>query len=102
MEFKCCAKNSSEAEYISKTYSFLRAISDPNRLKIICVLQSGSKCVCEIIPLIGISDKLASHHLKQLKDIGLLNENREGRFVRYSLDRKAIKDYKKKFSQVIK
>ena len=102
MEFKCCAKNSKEANDVAKVYAFLRAISDSNRLKILCVLQGGSKCVCEIVPAVGISDKLASHHLKQLKDIGLLIENREGKFIRYSLDKKVIKNYKKIFNQVIK
>ena len=102
MEFKCCAENSEETKDVSGTYAFLRAISDPNRLKILCVLQSGSKCVCEIAPAIGISDKLASHHLKQLKQIGLLEESREGNFIRYSLDKKAIKAYKKIFNRVIK
>jgi DNA-binding transcriptional ArsR family regulator len=102
MEFKCCAKNSKEAENIDKTYAFLRAVADPNRLKILCVLQSGSKCVCEIVPAVGISDKLASHHLKQLKKVGLLIEKREGNFIRYSLDKKAIREYKKIFNLVIK
>lgn len=102
MEFKCCAKNSAEKEDINRAYAFLRAISDPNRLKILCVLQSGSKCVCEIVPAVGISDKLASHHLKQLKDVGLLIENREGKFIRYSLDKKVIKENKKILNQVIK
>ena len=102
MNFKCCGNNSKEAESVAKTYAFLRAIADPNRLKILCVLQSGSKCVCEIVPLIRISDKLASHHLKQLKDTGLLIESREGKFIRYSLDKKAIKENKKKLNQVIK
>jgi DNA-binding transcriptional ArsR family regulator len=102
MEFKCCAKNSSEQKDVSQTYAFLRAIADPNRLKILCVLQSGSRCVCKIVPVVGISDKLVSHHLKQLKDIGLLIEKREGKFIRYSLDRKAIKDYKLTFNQIIK
>lgn len=102
MEFKCCAKNSEEVENVSRTYSFLRAISDPNRLKILCVLQSGSKCVCEIVLVVGISDKLVSHHLKQLKETGLLMEKREGKFIRYSLDKKAMKGYKKIFNQIIK
>ncbi|MFA7319255.1 MAG: metalloregulator ArsR/SmtB family transcription factor [Parcubacteria group bacterium] len=102
MEFHCCAKNSGEAESIGKTYAFLRAIADPNRLKILCVLKGGSKCVCEIVPAVGISDKLASHHLKQLKNIGLLDEKREGNFIRYSLNKKVIKEYKKIFNQVIK
>ena len=102
MEFKCCAKNSKETDEVSKTYAFLRAIADPNRLKILCVLQSGSKCVCEIVPAVGITDKLASHHLKQLKSVGLVTEKREGKFIYYSLDRKVIKDYKVIFNKIIK
>ncbi len=102
MQFKCCARNSEEAEDVGKIYEFLRAVADPNRLKILCVLQKGSKCVCEIMPAIGISDKLASHHLKKLKKIGLLTEKREGTFIRYSLDRKTIKRYKTLLNQIIK
>jgi ArsR family transcriptional regulator, arsenate/arsenite/antimonite-responsive transcriptional repressor len=102
MEFKCCAKNSTEAKGVEKTYAFLRAIADPNRLKILCVLQGGSKCVCEIVPAVGISDKLASHHLKQLKGVGLLTEERKGNFIYYGLDRKAIKKYKAIFNKIIK
>jgi ArsR family transcriptional regulator len=102
MNFKCCAKNSFEAENIKKIYAFLRAISDPNRLKILCVLQGGSKCVCEIIPTVGISDKLASHHLKQLKKVGLLTERREGNFIYYGLNRKTIRNYKSLFNKIIK
>ncbi len=101
MQFQCCAKNSKEQKEVEKTYAFLRAVSDPNRLKIICVLQTGPKCVCEIVPVVGISDKLASHHLKQLKNIGILAEKREGNFIRYSLNKKIIKEYKKIFNQVI-
>ena len=102
MGFKCCTKNSEETKNVSRTYAFLRAIADSNRLKILCILQGGSKCVCEIVPAVGISDKLASHHLKQLKNIGLLIEKREGNFIRYSLNKKVIKEYKKIFNQVIK
>lgn len=102
MGFRCCATSSDEEKDIGKTYAFLRAVSDPNRLKILCVLQSGSKCVCEIVAAVGISDKLASHHLGQLKKVGLLDEKREGNFIRYSLNRKAIREYKKILNQVIK
>lgn len=102
MEFKCCGKDSKEQKAVGETYAFLRAIADPNRLKILCVLQGGAKCVCEIVSAIGISDKLTSHHLKQLKDIGLLTEKREGKFIYYSLDKRVIKMYKKNLNQVIK
>lgn len=102
MKFECCVKNSKEAGNVDKTYAFIRAIADPNRLKIICVLRGSSKCVCEIVPALGISDKLASHHLKQLKNIGLLIDKRVGNFIYYSLNKRAIKEYKQIFNQVIK
>ena len=101
MEFSCCAKNSKECQNVERIYAFLRVIADPNRLKILCILRSGSYCVCELVPLVKISDKLVSHHLKQLKKINLVTEKREGNFIRYSLDKKALKKYKKIFNQVI-
>lgn len=102
MNFKCCAKNSKEAGDIAGAYKFLRVVADENRLKIFCLLGEGTKCVCEIAPAVGISDKLASHHLKKMKEIGLLTERREGNFIRYSIDKKAVKEYKKIFNQIIK
>ncbi|MFA6184311.1 MAG: metalloregulator ArsR/SmtB family transcription factor [Parcubacteria group bacterium] len=102
MEFKCCDGKFVKKECISKAYAFLRVISDKNRLQIICVLQGGSKYVCDIFPILGISEKLASHHLGKLKKIGLLNEKREGNFIRYGLNKKVIKDYKKIINQLIK
>lgn len=102
MEFKCCAKSSREAENIADIYQFLRVMAEPNRLKIVCLLRKGARCVCEIVPAVGISDKLASHHLKQLKNMGLLTESREGNFIRYGLDKKAIEKYSKVFNQIIK
>jgi ArsR family transcriptional regulator len=102
MEFKCCAKNTLEQKDVGRTYNFLRVIADKNRLKILCLLKKKSKCVCEIFPAIGTSQKLASHHLKQLKKVGLLSKKREGNFIRYSLDRKVVKRYKALFNQIIR
>lgn len=102
MEFICCAKNSDEQKDVSQTYAFLRTIADQNRLKILCVLQGGSKCVREVVSAIGVSDKLASHHLKQLKKIGLLTEKRKGNYIYYSLNTKNIKEYKSLFNKIIK
>ena len=100
--FKCCAKNSPEAKMINQVYLFLRAISDPNRLKVLCFLRSGPQCVCKIFSAVGISDKLASHHLKQLKKIGVLKEKKEGNFIYYSLDKSTLRDYKKLLNQIIR
>ncbi len=102
MEFSCCVKNSSEEKDLARLHNFLRMIADKNRLKILCVLKSGPKCVCEIFPEVGISQKLVSHHLGQLKKTGILTEKRDGNFIRYGLDKRVIKEYKKIFNQLIK
>lgn len=102
MDFECCARNTAEQKDIGRTYEFLRTISDKNRLKILCILRHRPRCVCEIFPAVGISQKLASHHLKRLKSVGILEEKRAGNFIRYSLNKKIIKEHKKIFNQLIK
>lgn len=102
MEFGCCVKNSGETENLRKLYQFLRSVSDSNRLKIVCLLRSGPKCVCEIVAALRISDKLASHHLGRLKKAGILNDKRQGNFVFYSLDKSVIISYKKILNEIIK
>ena len=102
MEFKCCSNKAREAREIEKVYRFLRLVADPNRLKIICILGNKSRCGCEITANLGISDKLVSHHIKQLKKINLLTEERRGNFIYYALDKKVLREYKKIFNRVIK
>jgi len=62
-----------------------KALSDPVRLEIIEFLHMGEKCVCEIIPHVGIVQPLVSRHLRILKDHGLVKERREGNRRLYSV-----------------
>ena len=62
-----------------------KALSDPVRLEIIQYLYEGEKCVCEIIPHVGIIQPLVSRHLKILKECGLVKERREGNRRLYSI-----------------
>ena len=87
---------------MGRVYDFLKVIADKNRLRILCILQEQSRCVCDIFPDIGISQKLTSHHLSQMKKIGLVEEKREGNFIRYSVDKKKLKEYKLLFNKLIK
>ncbi|MBC7231174.1 MAG: winged helix-turn-helix transcriptional regulator [Actinobacteria bacterium] len=56
----------------------LKVISDPNRLRIICLLLKGERCVCEVERELKISQQLASHHLSVLREAGILEARREG------------------------
>jgi ArsR family transcriptional regulator len=62
-----------------------KALSDPVRLEIIQFLRGGEKCVCEIIPHVGIAQSLVSRHLKILRVCGLVKERREGNRRLYSV-----------------
>ena len=102
MEFKCCTKSTAQEKEINRVYEFLKVIADKNRLKILCILKDAPRCVCDIFPAIGISQKLASHHLGQMKKIGLVSEKRDGNFIRYSINKEALEEYKIFFNKLIK
>lgn len=63
----------------------LRVLSDVNRLRIICLLLGGERCVCEVVRELGISQQLASHHLNVLKEAGFLRSRKEGSSCYYSV-----------------
>lgn len=81
---------------------FLKTIADPNRLKILVFLKSKPQCVCKIYPMLKISQKLASHHLSQLKKIDLVKQERSGNFIHYSINKKALKKYMHILNSTIK
>ncbi len=48
------------------------ALSDPDRIKILEILRDGEKCVCEIIPHLGLIQPVVSRHLRILKECGIV------------------------------
>ena len=63
----------------------MKALSDPNRVKMMKILQSRPLCVCEIKTTLGIAQSTASKHLKMLEDAGLVRSFKDGLWVNYSL-----------------
>gem|GEM_PF-1814988 len=63
----------------------LRALSEPNRLRIINCLRSGAKNVSEICQEIDAEIVTVSHHLGILKNSGIVERERQGRFIIYKL-----------------
>jgi len=64
---------------------YLRAVAEPDRLRIVQCLRGGRKSVGEIAKALGTPVVNASHHLKQLRHAGLVITEKEGRFVYYEL-----------------
>lgn len=69
---------------------YLNTISEPNRLAILEFLKDGEKCACEIHPKLKLPQNLSSHHLKILKDLGLLKSRRDGLKIIYSRNEEVI------------
>jgi ArsR family transcriptional regulator len=69
-----------------KTFiKIMKALSDPNRVKMIKLLQRRVLCVCEIQGTMGLAQSTASKHLKILEDAGLITCSRQGLWVNYRL-----------------
>ncbi len=62
-----------------------KALSDPVRFEILEYLRSGEKCVCEIVPHVGISQPVVSRHLAILKRCGLVKDRQKGNRRLYSV-----------------
>jgi len=65
----------------------LKAVSDPNRLKIIDILSCGERCACDILEHFNFTQPTLSHHMKVLIDCGIVDFRKEGTWNYYSLNR---------------
>ena len=71
----------------------MKALSDPNRVKMIKLLQRRVLCVCEIQEALGLAQSTASKHLKILEEAGLITFLKEGPWVNYRLSDGAKNPY---------
>ena len=74
-----------DAEQAARLARLARALSDPVRIQLLDVLRShaGEVCVCELIPLFGLGQPTISHHLKVLREAGLVDVKRRGIWAYY-------------------
>lgn len=63
----------------------MKALSDPNRVRVVKLLQTEELCVCEIQEVLGLAQSTVSKHLKILEDAGLVDRKRQGAWMIYSL-----------------
>lgn len=67
-----------------------KAMGDETRLTILRMLLDGEMCVCEIMARLPLSQPAVSHHLKILRQAGLVVDRRESRWIYYDLDRQGL------------
>src|SRR5213593_2006518 len=71
-----------------------KALADPIRVQLVDVLRrhAGKVCVCELTPLFDVSQPTVSHHLKVLRDTGLVGVERRGLWAYYYVNPQAVKE----------
>jgi ArsR family transcriptional regulator len=74
-----------EREQALRMAQVAKALGDPIRLQLVDVLRrhADKVCVCELLPLFDISQPTLSHHLKKLRDAGLVDSERQGLWAYY-------------------
>lgn len=102
----CCAPlarttlNSEQAKQIADVFA---ALSDPNRLAIVNLLaeSEGEVCVCDITSSFKLGQPTISHHLRILKEAGLVTADKRGKWVYYSLVKGRAEDLKAMVDQLL-
>ncbi len=74
-----------EREQALRMAHVAKALGDPVRLQLIDVLRkhAGKVCVCELVPLFDLSQPTVSHHLKVLREAGIVGSERVGLWAYY-------------------
>lgn len=70
----------------------LKALAEPNRMRIFAELMQGDSCNCELQERLGLAPNLLSHHFRILENAGMVHSRRDkadGRWIYYSVDRTA-------------
>jgi ArsR family transcriptional regulator, arsenate/arsenite/antimonite-responsive transcriptional repressor len=75
-----------------ETVNIFRALSDPNRLRIMKILEQRELCVCEVREVLELSTSTVSKHLSILADAGLITDTKVGKWVNYRLNPDASSD----------
>ena len=90
---QCCASvlaaplDTADASELAKGFS---ALADPVRLRVLSILAAapeGEVCVCDFVEPLARSQPTVSHHLRILSEAGLVQGDRRGKWVWYSLNR---------------
>jgi ArsR family transcriptional regulator, arsenate/arsenite/antimonite-responsive transcriptional repressor len=81
-------------EAAERLASVAKALSDPIRVQLVDVLRqhAGEVCVCELVPLFDVSQPTLSHHLKKLRDAGIVGVERRGLWAYYYVVPEALEE----------
>ena len=83
-----------ERERAVRMAAVAKALADPVRVQLVDVLRrhAGKVCVCELVPLFDLSQPTVSHHLKVLREAGIVGSERQGLWAYYYVITDALED----------
>jgi ArsR family transcriptional regulator, arsenate/arsenite/antimonite-responsive transcriptional repressor len=93
-----------DEEARAEVSAVLKALGEPNRLRIFDELMTGDSCNCELTEKLGIPSNLLSHHLRVLSEAGLVNSRRDvvdARWIYYTVNREAAARWQEWFGHFL-
>ncbi|MEI3597427.1 MULTISPECIES: ArsR/SmtB family transcription factor [Bacillaceae] len=72
---------------LDKAANLLKLIGDKTRLTMMKLMDDHACCVCEFVEIFQMSQPAISQHLRKLKDLGLVEEERKGQWIFYSVNK---------------
>lgn len=67
-----------------------KALADPTRFRIVLLLRRRELCVCELIFILGMEQSRISHHMRILREAGIVEDVRDGRWIIYRVPEEAL------------
>lgn len=91
----CCAPlaaGAMDADAALEIALRLKALADPVRVRLLSLVLSDEQgcCTCDLAPAVGVTEATVSHHLKQLREAGLVEGTKVGTNVYYRANREAL------------
>ena len=78
---------------------FFKALADETRIKILKLLSLRRMCVCEIMVALDLTQPTASHHLRILENVGIVKDERKGKWIFYSIANSKLTGILKKIEE---
>jgi ArsR family transcriptional regulator len=89
---------------LEEVAAILKSLADPNRLRIFDILMQGDSCNCELNEKLGLPPNLLSHHLRVLREAGLVRSRRDavdGRWIYYAVNKKVVTHWRAWFNEFL-
>ncbi len=71
---------------LEKQSEIFKALSEPNRIRIVKMLQQKSLCVCEITEILQLAASTVSKHLSILKNAGFIIDEKDNKWINYKIN----------------